>query len=149
MNLFHCDWYSVLLTFGLHLILFNSSHCNFAICWSQGARPSPQDYRPHRPSASHQWGAHGHPSAQLMGYSNCQQGVHSSQSTRFIPLTYGGYPPQQTAPRSDFNAGWDHRLGLIQTTPSQSGYDHNTHGAGYSQLPTQSVTAPIYDTPSG
>ncbi|KAF5177278.1 Far upstream element-binding protein [Thalictrum thalictroides] len=99
-------------------------------------RPSPlsggynqQPYRPRGPSGPPQWGHRAPHSAPSTGYDNQHRGMYSSQNPHYMPPSYGGYPPQQSAPRSNFNAGWDQRSGPMQTPPPQGGgYDYYAHG---------------------
>ncbi|PIA44247.1 hypothetical protein AQUCO_01700090v1 [Aquilegia coerulea] len=104
---------------------------------NQPVRPSPlsggynqQPYRPRGPSGPSQWGHRAPHSAQASsGYDTQHRGMYSSQNPHYMPPSYGGYPPQQSAPRNNFNAGWDQRSGPMQTPPPQGGgYDYYAHG---------------------
>ncbi|XP_042484594.1 far upstream element-binding protein 2-like isoform X2 [Macadamia integrifolia] len=116
---------------------------------SQPVRPSPhsgvynqQAYRPRGPAVPQQWGPRGPPPVQPTGYDYQQRGMYPSQNPQYPPPTYGGYPPQQQAPRSSFNAGWDQRPAVpVQGPPQSGGYDY--YGQGGSHVGDGSVHAPV------
>ncbi|KAF9603538.1 hypothetical protein IFM89_037019 [Coptis chinensis] len=100
---------------------------------NQPVKPSPlsggynqQAYRARGPGGPPQWGSRTHSASQATIYDNQQRGMYPSHN-QYMPPAYGGYPSQQTAPRNNFNAGWDQRSGSMQT-PQSGGYDYYGHG---------------------
>ncbi|OVA14551.1 K Homology domain [Macleaya cordata] len=122
-----------------------------------------QGFRPRGPTTGPpQWGGPRAPTtAQGTSYDYQRGGMHPSQNPHYMPPpSYGGYPPQQSAPRGgNFNAGWDHQRpsGPVQPHHSQggSGYDYYGHGHGQgghvSDAPTPvpvSNAAPVHGSGS-
>ncbi|KAK2974096.1 hypothetical protein RJ640_020452 [Escallonia rubra] len=109
---------------------------------NQPIRPSggynQQAFRPRGPAAS-QWGPRGH-SAQSTGYDHQQRG-YPSQSSQYPPPMYGGYPPQQLAPRSNF--GWEQRAPpTAMHGPPQGGYDYYGGQGGPQSAPLSNPNHP-------
>ncbi|KAJ4952899.1 hypothetical protein NE237_029731 [Protea cynaroides] len=101
-----------------------------------------QTYRPRGPNVQPQWGPRGPPPLQPTGYDYQQRGMYPSQNPQYPPPTYGGYPPQQPAPRSSINAGWDQRPAVpVQGPPQSGGYEY--YGQGGSHVGDGSVHAPV------
>ncbi|XP_034928127.1 uncharacterized protein [Populus alba] len=81
-----------------------------------------QSYRPRGPTGPAHWGPRSHHSNQQMPY-DYHRGPYPSQGSQFPP-TYGGYPPQQMAPRSNYSSGWEQR-----PPPNMQGF--HSHSGGY------------------
>ncbi|XP_010645879.1 uncharacterized protein LOC100253453 isoform X1 [Vitis vinifera] len=82
-----------------------------------------QGYRPRGPTGPSQWGPRGPHPGQPTGY-DYQRGAYPSQNQQYAPPSYGGYPPQQMAPRSSFGSGWEQRPPAnMQGPPQSGGYD--------------------------
>ncbi|KAJ6693172.1 hypothetical protein OIU85_003982 [Salix viminalis] len=81
-----------------------------------------QSYRPRGPTGPAHWGPRGHHSNQQMPY-DYNRGPYTSHGAQY-PQSYGGYPPQQMAPRSNYSSGWEQR-------PPANMQGLHQHGGGY------------------
>ncbi|KAJ6360559.1 hypothetical protein OIU77_004554 [Salix suchowensis] len=81
-----------------------------------------QSYRPRGPTGPTHWGPRGHHSNQQMPY-DYNRGPYTSHGGQY-PQSYGGYPPQQMAPRSNYSSGWEQR-------PPANMQGLHQHGGGY------------------
>uniref|UniRef100_A0A2P2L198 Uncharacterized protein MANES_02G207700 n=2 Tax=Rhizophora mucronata TaxID=61149 RepID=A0A2P2L198_RHIMU len=97
-----------------------------------------QSYRPRGPSGPH-WPPRGPHSSQPMPYGYQQRGPYSSQSGQYPPPAYGGYPPQQMTPRSNF--GWERRPSGMQGPHSHSG-GYPYYGAQGGHAPSRPISGP-------
>ncbi|KAM7473048.1 hypothetical protein LguiA_011231 [Lonicera macranthoides] len=100
-----------------------------------------QAFRPRGPPTS-QWGPRGPNPNQPTGYDYQQRGQYPSQNQQYPPRpTYGNYPPQQQAPRSNF--GWDQRPpSTMQAPPPQGGYDAPPSGPPANPMHTHAIGQP-------
>ncbi|GAV58424.1 KH_1 domain-containing protein [Cephalotus follicularis] len=112
---------------------------------------SQQNYRARGPTGPPQWTPRGTYPAQPMPYDYHQRGPYSSQNPQYQPPNYGGYPPQQVAPRSNLSSGWDYRppYSMQGGPPQTGGYDYYGGQVGHVSDHPVSGTAPISGHASG
>ncbi|KAE8684451.1 KH domain-containing protein, putative isoform 2 [Hibiscus syriacus] len=81
-----------------------------------------QGNRPRGTIGPPQWGSRSRP-AQTSSYDFQQRRPYPSQNSHYQP-PYGGYPPHQMAPRSNFGSSWEQRPHSLQGPPHSGGYDY-------------------------
>ncbi|CAK7328848.1 unnamed protein product [Dovyalis caffra] len=101
-----------------------------------------QSYRPRGPTGPGHWGPRGHHSNQQMPYDYQHRGPYPSHGSQYPP-TYGGYPPQQMAPRSNYSSGWEQRPHANMQGPNMHGGSYDYYSGQGGHVSDHPVSAPM------